>query len=86
MHPTTMTTRDRAGWARKAREAAMGRIADAAARRLGFTPAQRYAYLCAVLAIPAAQMLDGTGDVHDVGMGGARAAGYVGADHPGRAS
>lgn len=60
----------------------IAKIADAAAQGLGFTPAQANAYRAACLAAPA--ILPGGKPVplHAIGMQAARAAGYVGGDHP----
>ena len=57
------------------------RFADASAARLGFTEAQRAAYFDALAAIPDALMLDGSQDVHAIGVDAARRAGYAGCEH-----
>lgn len=58
------------------------RFASIAQRRLGLTDSQRAAYLDALNATDHAARLDGSLDMHAIGMSAARRAGYVGSDHP----
>lgn len=58
------------------------KMAAAAARMLGLTPAQADAYRAACLAAPAILPNGKPVPLHAIGMEAARAAGYVGGDHP----
>lgn len=50
------------------RAAMMGRIADVAARNLGFTPAQRAAYFEAIVAAPLTTPSGAPVPIHDMGL------------------
>lgn len=60
----------------------MERIADAAAKRLGLTAGQRAAYLEAILRVDVCRADGKAAEIHTVGVEAARAAGYVGGEHP----